>query len=107
MNLPAILKPLVLPARYDELSPTAKRLVREEYARLQGGRCWYCSEMLSGPPSAEVQSKSVDGVVWPQGFFDWPVHLHHDKVTGLTIGAVHCRCNAVSFKYEELPNMEP
>lgn len=29
----------------------------------------------------------------------YPVHLHHDHKTGLTIGAVHAKCNAVLWQY--------
>jgi hypothetical protein len=27
------------------------------------------------------------------------VHLHHSHETGMTIGAVHARCNAVLWQY--------
>lgn len=37
--------------------------------------------------------------IFPKGFFDRPVHLHHSHDTGLTIGAVHAVCNAVLWIY--------
>ena len=90
-----------LPVLYDDLSPAERRWVRESYVELQCGLCWYCEEPLSGPPIKAVAEKPVDRKRFPRGFFDWPVHLHHDKTTGLTVGAVHNYCNAVSFIYEE------
>lgn len=91
----------VLPALYDLLTPAERRLVRQEYVRKQNGKCWYCSAMLCEEPAAEVKIKSVDYKLFPEGFFNHPTHLHHDKQTGLTIGAVHAYCNAASFQYEE------
>ena len=91
------------PVMYDELSPLKRRLVREQYRHEQGGLCWYCKASLNELPPAEILVKPVNENLFPDGFFNWPVHLHHDKETGLTIGAVHCYCNAVSFQYEELP----
>jgi len=40
---------------------------------------------------------------YPSGFFDHPIHLHHDHDTGMTVGAIHAYCNAVSFDYLEDP----
>ena len=99
MNWPAILKPLVLPAKYDGLSVTARRLAREEYARRQDGKCWYCGERLIDAPGEKGQ-KPTTAKLFPVGFFDWPVHLHHDHQTGLTVGAVHAICNAVLAEHE-------
>lgn len=90
-----------LPARYDDLSWQEKREVREEYMRRQNGLCWYCDKSLSGSPAEWVLAKVIDRKLFPQGFFKYPVHLHHNKRSGLTIGAVHSLCNAVSFQYEE------
>lgn len=41
----------------------------------------------------------IDERLFPKGFFDHPVHLHHNHDTGLTIGAIHCYCNAISWQY--------
>jgi hypothetical protein len=43
--------------------------------------------------------KKINARLFPPNFFNWPVHLHHCHVTGLTIGAIHCHCNAVLWQY--------
>jgi hypothetical protein len=88
-----------LPVLYDSLSPAERRSVRREYARLQKGNCHHCGQPLSGSASAAVMRKSINLSLFPPGFLDWPVHLHHCRKTGLTIGAVHCHCNAVLWQY--------
>lgn len=40
-------------------------------------------------------------VNFPKGMLDYPVHLHHDHKTGMTIGAIHSYCNIISFVYFE------
>ncbi|AGI61771.1 hypothetical protein VCO139_0016 [Vibrio phage VCO139] len=37
--------------------------------------------------------------LFPKNMFQYPIHLHHDHNTGMTIGAVHARCNAVLWEY--------
>jgi hypothetical protein len=88
-----------LPANYDLLNTQQRRLVREEYVRIQEGRCSHCGELLTGKASADVLSKSVNRRLFPEGFFRWPVHLHHNHTTSMTIGAVHNYCNAVLWQY--------
>lgn len=88
-----------LPQNYETLSPRGRRLVREEYVRIQEDLCIFCGESLDGPASDEVMSKSIDESLFPPNFFGWRVHLHHDHETGMTIGAVHCHCNAVLWQY--------
>ena len=87
-----------LPMAYRDLNQTHRRLVREEYARRQGGLCLHCKHPLSGHPSFEVQAALVDRSRFPIGFFEYPVHLHHNHKTGMTLGAVHALCNAVLFE---------
>jgi hypothetical protein len=41
----------------------------------------------------------IDRELFPPGFFNYPVHLHHSHNSGLTIGAVHSYCNAVLWHY--------
>lgn len=91
-----------LPVRYSKLDwrKGEKRIVREEYERLQEGKCYYCKEPLKGPPAKEVAEKPVVKSLFPKGFFNHPVHLHHDHNTDMTIGAVHCYCNAVLWQYD-------
>jgi len=83
------------PVNYNKLKPAERRIVRENYIRDQKGLCYYCKAPLDGPPAMEVKKKKVNKNLFPEGFFNWPIHLHHDHVTGLTIGAVHAYCNAV------------
>ena len=92
-----------LPTAYDELTRTERRDVRERYMAQQGGLCWYCQGSLKEKSIPESKGKPVNKWRFPDGFFDYPVHLHHDHDDGLTIGAVHAYCNAVSFDYDESP----
>ena len=88
-----------LPVNYNHLTPVEKRQVREEYAKRQKGLCYHCKKPLDGLPCDSVRKLSVTKRLYPPGFFDYPVHLHHDHNTGLTIGAVHNYCNAVLWEY--------
>jgi len=81
------------------LTQPERRLVREEYIRVQEGLCYHCKEPLNGEASEDVMSKQINENLFPPRFLDWPVHLHHSHVTGMTIGAVHARCNAVLWQY--------
>lgn len=91
-----------LPVDYNKLDwrKGEKRIVREEYERLQEGKCWYCNQPLSGPPADEVAAKPIHMSLFPPGFLKHPVHLHHCHNTGMTIGAVHAYCNAVLWEYD-------
>lgn len=88
-----------LPVNYEALTPQERRGVREEYVRLQNGNCSHCGNPLNGKATDEVTGKRINTRLFPPHFFKWPVHLHHDHRTGLTIGAVHCHCNAVLWQY--------
>ena len=88
-----------LPAVYDELHWTEKRQMREQYVVLQEGKCSHCGALLTDKPSDDVMGLEIDKRLFPPNFFKYPTHLHHDHDTGLTIGAVHNRCNAVLWQY--------
>lgn len=88
-----------LPVLYENIPIEERRLVREEYIRLQEGKCYHCKAPLSDPPTVEIASLYVDESLFPEKFFVWPIHLHHSHDSGLTIGAVHARCNAVLWQY--------
>jgi hypothetical protein len=88
-----------LPVNYNELCSVQRRNVREEYIRLQGGVCCHCSHRLTDPPAPHITAKPIDKGLFPKGMFDWPIHLHHNHETGMTIGAVHNYCNAVLWQY--------
>ena len=89
-----------LPVNYNALHYTERKKVREEYARRQNGLCYYCKEPLNGNPAEAVLKKPVTKRLFPDGFFKWPVHLHHSHKTGMTIGAVHNYCNAVLWEHD-------
>jgi len=88
-----------IPTDYNALTQFERKKVREQYAELQKGRCWYCDCPLEGNPSDVVKISRVDPALFPTGFFMHPVHLHHNHTNGRTIGAVHARCNAVLWQY--------
>lgn len=91
---------IALPTRYDDLSPVDRARVRSHYIWLQDGLCSHCQAPLEEAPRRDVANLSLDVTRFPDNFFETPVHLHHDHVTGLTIGAVHAHCNAVLWQYE-------
>ena len=88
-----------LPVNYNKIHYTKRREVREEYIKYQEGRCYHCLELLTDKPHKEVMNKQVTKRLFPTGFFDNPIHLHHSHDTGMTIGAVHAYCNAVLWQY--------
>jgi len=88
-----------LPINYINSHHTKRKKVREEYIKLQNNLCFHCKKPLNENPPKRILNKKVDRNLFPKGFFTWPVHLHHDHITGMTIGAVHCYCNAVLWQY--------
>ena len=92
-------KEINLPVLYEHCDTKTRKLVREQYAKLQNNCCWYCNALLSDKPSSEIMKLYIDRSLFPKNFFKWPIHLHHDHDTGLTIGAVHNRCNAILWQY--------
>lgn len=90
---------MTLPAVYGDLTWQERREVRNEYVRLQRGVCRHCGEPLDGKPSGKVASMRINWRLFPPNFMKHPIHLHHSHDTGLTIGAVHNRCNAVLWQY--------
>jgi hypothetical protein len=89
-----------LPMNYHKLSWQERRAARELYISQQKGLCHYCGMPLSGPAREDIMSKKINLRLFPEGFFNHPVHLHHNHEDGMTIGAVHCHCNAVLWQYE-------
>lgn len=88
-----------LPQDYTQLTQPQRREVREAYVQQQDDKCAHCQESLSGKPARSIQRKSVNLDLFPPNFLRWPVHLHHCHDTGMTIGAIHARCNAVLWQY--------
>lgn len=89
-----------LPVDYNKLDVKIRRQIREQYIRMQNSKCWYCGKSLFKPAKKELLNKYINKSLFPKTFFDYPIHLHHDHTTGLTIGAVHCHCNAILWQYE-------
>lgn len=88
-----------LPVLYKNIPKHEKRVVREKYIELQEGKCYYCKCPLEIEPSEIKQLYRVTPSLFPKGFFDNPIHLHHSHVSGLTLGAVHAYCNAVLWEH--------
>ena len=88
-----------LPVNYTTLTPQERRRVREEYIHLQNGKCSHCGTLLNDPAAASILKRKINAKLFPPNFFKFPVHLHHNHDTGMTIGAVHCHCNAVLWQY--------
>lgn len=87
------------PVNYDLLSSKERKLVRERYVVEQHGKCCYCEGSLISEPPEQVQKIPVNMNLFPRGFMKNPIHLHHSHETGMTIGAVHARCNAILWQY--------
>lgn len=88
-----------LPVPYTPLTRAERREVRLRYIEKQGGKCHHCKGDLKEDPPSEILEKRIHLYLYPPGFLDNPVHLHHDHNTDLTIGAVHAYCNAVLWEY--------
>lgn len=90
-----------LPVNYEETHFSIRKLVREEYVKIQKGKCCHCGESLNGPPSEKIKEFWVNKRLFPINFFKYPVHLHHCHKTKMTKGAVHNYCNAVLWQYHD------
>lgn len=88
-----------LPVNYKSLTPQQRRHVREAYVSRQKGRCYHCKGHLCVGPPKEILQRKIDMRLFPDGFLNHPVHLHHSHKTGKTVGAVHAYCNAVLWQY--------
>lgn len=88
-----------LPINYNKSDWRIRKQAREAYIIKQGGKCWYCGNDLCGDPSNEVLNKKINYSLFPSTMFQYPIHLHHNHVTGMSIGAVHNKCNAVLWQY--------
>ncbi len=88
-----------LPINYNTSHWTVRKEAREEYVRLQKWKCCHCGELLGENPAKKVMKMKTNEKLFPVNFFKWPIHLHHDHETGMTIGAVHAKCNAVLWEY--------
>lgn len=89
--------PFNLPTNYTLLTTKQKRIVRELYIKEQKGFCSCCKHLLTEP--AREQGFIINISLFPKGFFNNPIHLHHNHKTSMTIGAVHAKCNAIAWQY--------
>jgi hypothetical protein len=89
----------ILPVNYTIIDQNTRRMVRLQYIEEQKGLCWYCKKELEKNPSSKIMSSWINKRLFPVNFFKYPVHLHHDHETGMTIGAVHSKCNAYLWQY--------
>lgn len=90
---------MTLPVDYSSLDWQERRFVRNEYVRIQDGKCQYCGASLEKSPPEKVTGKKINWSRFPKNFLKHPIHLHHSHETGMTIGAVHNYCNAVLWQY--------
>ncbi|MCF6330270.1 MAG: hypothetical protein L3I99_01825 [Sulfurimonas sp.] len=88
-----------LPINYDKSHWTTRREARLQYISDQNNICIHCGSSLDRDPSEEVNKMKINKNLFPKGMFDYPIHLHHDRTTGMSIGAVHAKCNAVLWQY--------
>lgn len=89
-----------LPVNYDELEIHQKRAVRLQYIQEQQNLCQYCKMPLNEAPDFHVSAADILWDLFPKNFREHPIHLHHDHGTGMTIGAVHMKCNAYLWQYK-------
>jgi len=89
----------ILPVSYSKITSRERKQVREQYAREQGGKCYWCMQDLTDKPRSDIIAKVVNLKLFPPNFLKYPVHLQHNHDTDLTEGAVHARCNAVMWQY--------
>lgn len=88
-----------LPIKYSQSHWTTRMKARLQYIEDQKGLCYHCSQPLNQTPPKAVTRLSIDWGLFPEGFLDNPIHLHHNHDTDDTIGAVHAYCNAVLWQY--------
>lgn len=89
------------PQDYRKLTQPERRKLREAYAAEQDGFCIHCSGPLDKEPPQRITAMPIKWSLFPGGkeFLRYPVHLHHDHKTGMTLGAVHAHCNANLWQY--------
>lgn len=88
--------PFTLPVDYTLLTTKQRRIVRELYRQQQKNKCCFCNGILDKPITKEIY---IDKSLFPPGFFNNPIHLHHNHKTDMTIGALHAKCNAILWQY--------
>jgi len=93
-------KKYTLPVDYNDLQINEKRAVRLQYIKEQSNLCIHCDMPLNELPAYGIQKADINWEIFPKNFQKHPVHLHHNHETGMTIGAVHMKCNAYLWQYK-------
>lgn len=88
-----------LPVVYADIPQNERWMIRQAYMKQQDGKCYHCGGPFTHQAPDFIMKKRINKRLFPSNFFDHPIHLHHSHETGLTIGAVHCHCNAVLWQY--------
>ena len=88
-----------LPVMYSKLTHAERFNVRLAYIEAQDRRCHYCKNLFTELPPEDVYNRKINVKLFPVNFFEYPIHLHHNHETDMTIGAVHCHCNAVLWQF--------
>lgn len=89
-----------LPVDYNKIPWRQIKDVRDQYTQEQNGICLFCGGDLHSKPPEYIKEIPIDWSYFPVGFFKNPTHLYYRRDTGMTVGTVHQKCNAVIWKYE-------
>jgi hypothetical protein len=88
-----------LPINYNDANQVTRKKAREQYVEDQGKNCYHCRCSLEKKAPKKITDKKINWHLFPPFFLRYPIHLHHDHKTEMTIGAVHAYCNAVLWQY--------
>jgi len=88
-----------LPVNYDFIDWIERKKVREEYIKVQEGKCYWCHAPLDEEPPAQITNLPIRWDLFPPAFLANSIHLQHNHATSMTEGAVHGYCNAVMWQY--------
>lgn len=94
------MEPLKLPINYNTADWKTRKQAREQYIKEQQGICICCMKPLTSLPAIHIRDKPINWSLFPPNFMQYPIHLHHNHKTGMTLGAVHAQCNAYLWQYK-------
>lgn len=102
MNKEEMVSPrMKLPINYVKANRWIRKEAREQYVKDQDGKCYHCKYLLNIKAPSIITNIPLTIHLFPKDFFNWPIHLHHNHNTGMTIGAVHNYCNAILWEYHQ------
>ena len=96
---------LELPTKYSSLSGERLSAVKEAYICLQRERCWLCGNNLYELSKYLVDNPKLMPLCGNELAERYPLHLHHDHDTGLTLGVTHAECNIIIGITDELKDL--